>query len=78
MPIVHCVWSGTHAAAVAVFVSLLLLHVAALHILKEVGRASAGKPNSTKRAENNTTKILICELRKSRQIEVHFDGKNWT
>ena len=55
MPIVHCVWSGTHAAAVAVFVSLLLLHVAALHILKEVGRASAGKPNSTKRAENNTT-----------------------
>ena len=65
---------GTHAAAV--FVSLLLLHVAALHILKEVGRASAGKPNSTKRAENNTTKILICELRKSRQIEVHFDGKN--
>ena len=57
MPIVHCVWSGTHAAAVAVFVSLLLLHVAALHILKEVGRASAGKPNSTKRAENNTTNI---------------------
>ena len=49
--------SGTHAAAVAVFVSLLLLHVAALHILKEVGRASAGKPNSTKRAENNTTNI---------------------
>ena len=48
---------GTHAAAVAVFVSLLLLHVAALHILKEVGRASAGKPNSTKRAENNTINI---------------------
>ena len=74
---VHSALCGTHAAAV--FVSLLLLHVAALHILKEVGRASAGKPNSTKRAENNTTniltKILICELRKSRQIEVHFDGE---
>ena len=48
--------SGTPAAA-AVFVSLLLLHVAALHILKEVGRASAGKPNYTKRAENETTNI---------------------
>ena len=72
---VHSALCGTHAAAV--FVSLLLLHVAALHILKERrGRAgSAGKPNYTKRAENNTTnitKILICELRKSRQIEVHI------
>ena len=38
---VHSALCGTHAAAV--FVSLLLLHVAALHILKEreeVGRAA--------------------------------------